>query len=312
MLIAPKQCGIRLAAFTMMKYPLIVFFCLPLCFNAQIIDNRKGNVFEDENYFNQEFLWTNKVRSIKGTVSIKRPQRTIEQRPDMFIYRFNEVGLLYQLDKISSVLHLVDSMTIIYKRNDLGEVELRTEQGNRGVYTKKFIYDREGNLERLDYSKAENTSGVKGEIATGTGITINSETFKYNKTSDTIVRKSCYNNYGLLYAHFITTQNHLGYVLSEKEEMVMTNRSRVKTYHYNDKGWLEEIRWTDENDQVQKKHLFYYDPFGNLLKLEKYRNSEMEQEIEVLYTETMLIEAILDQDMMTKAITITKFSYEFY
>ena len=106
-----------------------------LC-NAQIIDNRKGNVFEDENYFNQEFLWQNKIKSVQGSVSIKRPQRPIEQRPDVFIYRFNEVGLLTQLDKVSSVLHLVDSMTIEYKRNDLGEVELRTEKGNRGFFTK--------------------------------------------------------------------------------------------------------------------------------------------------------------------------------
>jgi len=92
----------------------------------------------------------------------------------------------------------------------------------------------------------------------------------------------------------------------------MSNLSKLKTYHYNEKGWLSEIHWLDEVGTVQRKHLFYYDPFGNLLKLEKYRGAEMEQEIEVLYTETMLIEAILDQDMSTKAITITKFTYEFY
>lgn len=299
-------------SFNKMRGLIIFCFLLPLAGLGQIIDNRKGNVFEEENYFNQEFLWTNKIKAIKGTVSIKRPQRTIDQRPDMFVYRFNEVGLLNQLDKISSVLHLVDSLTIEYKRNDLGEVELRTEKGNHGVYIKKFFYDKDGNLERQDYSKAENLSTTAKEIQTGQGITINSETFKYVVLNDTVLRKSCFNNYGLLYAHIITTKNKLGYLLSEKEEMVMSNRSKLKTYHYNDKGWLQEIKWSDENGSIQRRHVFYYDPLGNLLKLEKLRGNELEQEIEVLYTETMLIEAILDQDMSTKAITITKFAYEFY
>lgn len=295
-----------------MRILILFFSLLPIFGFSQIIDNRKGNVFEEENYFNQEFLWTNKIKAIKGSISIKRPQRAIDQRPDMFVYRFNEVGLLHQLDKISSVLHLVDSMTIEFKRNDLGEVEIRTEKGNNGVYIKKFFYDKDGNLERQDYSKAENIATTPKEIQTGQGIIINSESFKYINQNDTVVRKSCFNNYGLLYSNIITTKNKLGYLLSEKEELVMSNRSKLKTYHYNEKGWLSEIHWLDEVGTVQRKHLFYYDPFGNLLKLEKYRGAEMEQEIEVLYTETMLIEAILDQDMSTKAITITKFTYEFY
>jgi hypothetical protein len=282
-----------------------------LC-NAQIIDNRKGNVFEDENYFNQEFLWQNKIKSVRGSVSIKRPQRTIEQRPDVFIYRFNEVGLLTQLDKVSSVLHLVDSMTIEYKRNDLGEVELRTEKGNRGFFTKKFIYDKDGRVERLDFGKSENVSENAKELEAGSSIAINSESFKYLQQSDTVIRKSCYNNYGLLYSHIITTRNSLGYLLSEREELVMSNRSRSKNYYYNDKGWLDKIEWVEGGNQVAAKHLFYYDPLGNLLKFEKYKGEVMEQEVEVLYTEKMLIEAILDQDMYTKAITITKFTYEFY
>jgi len=197
-----------------MRILILFFSLLPIFGFSQIIDNRKGNVFEEENYFNQEFLWTNKIKAIKGSISIKRPQRAIDQRPDMFVYRFNEVGLLHQLDKISSVLHLVDSMTIEFKRNDLGEVEIRTEKGNNGVYIKKFFYDKDGNLERQDYSKAENIATTPKEIQTGQGIIINSESFKYINQNDTVVRKSCFNNYGLLYSNIITTKNKLGYLLS--------------------------------------------------------------------------------------------------
>ena len=45
--------------------------------HAQIIDNRLGNVFKEEMYFNQEFLWQNKIKTITGVTSIKRPNRGI-------------------------------------------------------------------------------------------------------------------------------------------------------------------------------------------------------------------------------------------
>ncbi|MEZ4799425.1 MAG: hypothetical protein R2809_06550 [Flavobacteriales bacterium] len=295
-----------------LKVFFIVFTAL-ICSssNGQIIDNRLGKAFSEEMYFNQEFLWQNKIKKITGVLSIKRPSRPIEQRPDVYVYKINQVGLLEELDKVTSVLHLVDSLTIQYKRNDLGEVELRTEQGNRGFYTKKFFYNKEGKVERLDYGKSENLSTQKGKLEAGQTITINSESYSYNHLSDTVVMKSCYNNYGLLYSNITTVINKLGYLVSEKEVIVMSNRSITQTYKYNEKGWLEEIV-IDSPPMSVKRQKYYYDELGNLLKMERYLGDEMIQEVEVLYTETMLIEAYLDHDIRSHDIIITKFTYEFY
>lgn len=291
---------------------LLLIICARELATAQIIDNRLGKAFSDEMYFNQEFLWQNKVKAITGVVSIKRPNRPIEQRPDISIYRFNDVGLLQQLDKVTSVLHLVDTLKIEYKRNDLGEVELRTEQGNRGFYTKKFFYNKEGKVERLDYGKSENISTQRGSLEAGQSITINSESYTYNQLNDTVLMKSCYNNYGLLYSHITTTTNGLGYLISEREDIVMSNRSTTQTYKYNEKGWLEEVSSENNNPDLTKGSKYYYDDLGNLLKLERYLGGKMTQEIEVLYTETMLIEAFLDHDVRSHDIVITKFAYEFH
>jgi hypothetical protein len=291
---------------------LAVLLCTVSIANGQIIDNRLGNAFEDEMYFNQEFLWQNKIKKITGTWSIKRPNRPIEPRPDIFVYHFSTVGLLEQLDKITSVLHLVDTLSIEFKRNDLGEVELRTEKGNKGFYTKKFIYNKEGKVERLDFGKSENISTEKGKLVPGQSITINSESFQYKDINASSIMKSCYNNYGLLYSHITTTKNDLGYLVSEKEEVVMSNRFTTKSYEYNEKGWMQSITWDNIDPTQIKKHQFYYDSLGNLLKLEKYKGKEMIQEIEVLYTETMLIEALLDHDVRSHDIQIIKFTYEFH
>ena len=39
---------------------------------SQIIDNRLGNALKEEMFFNQQFLWSNKVKTMTGTTSIKR------------------------------------------------------------------------------------------------------------------------------------------------------------------------------------------------------------------------------------------------
>ena len=99
-----------------LRYTLLpLFITLALCTvhvqsaNAQLIDNRIGNAFNEEMFFSQQFLWLNKIKSITGVVSVKRPNKPIEQRPDMSVYRFNEVGLMSRLDKVSSVKNLIDS-----------------------------------------------------------------------------------------------------------------------------------------------------------------------------------------------------------
>lgn len=290
----------------------IALFLSAILSTSQIIDNRRGNAFEEEMFFNQEFLWQNKIKSITGVTSIKRPQRPIEQRPDVSVYRFNSVGLLEELDKVTSVLHLVDSMTIKFKRNDLGEVEIRTENGSRGFYTKKFIYNKEGLLERTDFGKSENTSSTKGVLTAGQSVIINSETFEYNKIDALTLRKSCYNNYGLLYSHVTYKKNELGYMVSETEETVMSGRVSTKVYSYNEKGWISSIAWETMDASDQVKHLFTYDAIGNLLKLEKFKGTQLVQEIEVLYGSTMLIEAILDHDLQSRDILITKYTYEYH
>ncbi len=290
----------------------LVFLLSCILAPAQIIDNRRGNAFEEEMFFNQEFLWQNKIKTITGITSIKRPQRPIEQRPDVCVYKFNSVGLLEELNKVTSILHLVDSMTIQFKRNDLGEVELRTENGSRGFYTKKFIYNKEGLIERTDFGKSENTSTTKGVLTAGQSIVINSESFEYNRLDPLTLRKNCFNNYGLLYSSITYKKNDLGYMTSETEETVMSGRSTTKTYTYNEKGWISAIVFDNGSLENQPKHIFTYDPLGNLLKLEKFKGATLVQEIEILYTPTMLIEAVLDHDLQSRDILITKYSYEYH
>ena len=278
---------------------------------AQLIDNRIGNAFNEEMFFSQQCLWMNKIRSITGVVSVKRPNRPIEQRPDISVYRFNEVGLLTRMDKVTSVKNLIDSLTIKFNRNDLGTVELREETGTRGYYSTGFVYDEQGRLIRVEYGTAENISTVKNKLEPGRTITINAESVIWNGQENGVVRKSVYNNYGLHYSNWTITKNPKGFVENETEELIMSGRAKTKTYSYNDHGWISKVETSDNMSSGKKAQTFLYDALGNVQKVEYYDGKGMTREIEVLYSPTMLVEAFLDHNLESGDIVITKFTYEF-
>lgn len=278
---------------------------------AQIIDNRNGNAFREEIFFSQQFLWLNKIRSITGVISIKRPNRPIEQRPDLVVYRFNDVGLLQQMDKVSSVFNLVDSLSIRYHRNDIGEVYQKEETGNRGYLTTNYNYDEQGKLIRLDYGTAENISTNSGKLMPGQVITINSESFAWRDQQNGITNKSVYNNYGLHYSNWTISKNQAGYIETETEELIMSGKTTTRSYTYNEQGWVSAIQTKDNMSAMVKSQTFIYDKLGNLQKVNYFEDKSMIREIEVLYTKTMLVEAFLDHDLQSHDIIITKFSYEF-
>jgi len=280
--------------------------------SAQLIDNRNGNAFNEEMFFNQQFLWLNKIRNITAQVSVKRPGRPIEQRPDMAVYRFNEVGLMTRMDQVSSIKNLVDSLTIQFKRNDLGGIALREETGTRGYYSTGYVYDDHGKLIRVEYGTAENISTQKAKLEPGRTITINAESIMWTEQDNGVLRKSVYNNYGLHYSNWTIVKNPKGFVETETEELIMSGRTKTKSYVYNEHGWIAKIESSDNMSSGKKAQTFRYDDLGNVQKVEYFDGKNMTREIEVLYTSTMLVEAFLDHDLETGDIVITKFSYEYY
>jgi hypothetical protein len=295
----------------------IILFALVIALSSQIaigqiIDNSLGKVFQEEMYFNQQFIWQNKIKSITGIKSIKRPNRPIEARPDLIAFRFNQVGQLTSFDKISSVLHIVDSLQVIYHRNSLGDLEIKTEQGSKGYHTTQYHYDQQGRLDRLSYGKTENLSTVQGKLEAGQSILVNSETYEWQESEPGRMKKKNYNNYGLHYSNWTMIKNELGYIQSESEELIMSGRTTTKTYQYNEKGWISETTILDNQSNKSKREKFVYDELGNLKKVEYYSDTQLVREIEILYKPNLLLEAFLDHDISTDEVVITKFSFEYY
>ena len=280
--------------------------------NSQIIDNREGKAFQQEMFFSQEFLWQNKISNITGICQMKRTGKAIENRPDITVYHFNETGQLAKIDAVTSVLSLVDSTQIVFDRNELGLIQNRNELGRNGYATTAFFYDNKGRVERIDNSVSENKSIEKLKLVPGLSVTVNSESFKYSEPSALILRKESFNNYGLPYSIDLVYRDSAGFVTREEKELTLSGKSFIKQYTYNDKGWIAELSTIESstNNEI-KRETFQYDRIGNLTKVSYFTNSILQREIEILYTPTSFIEATLDQDMGSKDILITKYSYEF-
>jgi hypothetical protein len=280
--------------------------------NAQIIDNREGKAFQQEMFFSQEFLWQNKISTITGVCQMKRTGKSIENRPDITVYHFNETGQLAKIDAVTSVLSIVDSTQIVFDRNELGLIQNRNELGRNGYNTTAFFYDQKGRVERIDNSVSENKSIEKLKLVPGLTVTVNSESFKYSEPSGLILRKESFNNYGLPYSIDLVYRDSAGFVTREEKELTLSSKSFSKQYTYNDKGWIAQIATIESSsDKETKRETFQYDRIGNLTKVSYYSNAVLQREIEILYSPTSFIEATLDQDMGSKDILITKYTYEF-
>jgi hypothetical protein len=243
---------------------------------------------------------------------MKRTGKSIENRPDITVYHFNETGQLSKIDAVTSVLSMVDSTHIVFDRNELGLVQNRNELGRNGYTTTAFFYDHKGRVERIDNSVSENKSIEKLKLVPGLTVTVNSESFKYSEPSALILRKESFNNYGLPYSVDLVYRDSSGFVTQEEKELTLSGKSFAKQYTYNDKGWIAQISTVESSSNKEtKRETFHYDRIGNLTKVSYYTNSILQREIEILYTPTSFIEATLDQDMGSKDILITKYSYEF-
>lgn len=279
---------------------------------AQIIDNREGKAFQQEMFFSQEFLWQNKVSGITGVCQMKRTGKAIENRPDITVYHFNETGQLAKIDAVTSVLSIVDSTQIVFDRNELGLIQNRNELGRNGYATTSFFYDHKGRVERIDNSVSENKSIEKLKLVPGLTVTVNSESFKYTEPSGLILRKESFNNYGLPYSIELVYRDSAGFVTREEKELTLSGKSFSKQYTYNDKGWIAQISTIESSSNKEtKRQTFQYDRIGNLIKVSYYSNAVLQREIEILYNPTSFIEATLDQDMGSKDILITKYTYDF-
>jgi len=280
---------------------------------GQLIDNMKGAAFNSEMYFNETFLKLNRIENITVSFAMKRTGRPIENKPDLKIFSFNENGQLIKIDAITSILSKIDSSHIAIDRNELGLISQRTEASKRGFTSTLFEYDSKGNVIKTENKTSENESDDKLKLISGLQYSINSETYQYSEPDGMTLQKQCFNNYGLPFATNRVISEPSGYIVREENEQTIGGKSIHILYSYNEHGWISEKKSINPQkpETPIRQELFLYDKYGNLTGFKVYSNGKLIRDLEVIYTPTFFIDAVLDQDMSTKDILISRYTYQF-
>jgi len=293
---------------------LILFIFISCSFNAQILEINKP-LFNDDPFFNVEFIKANKVKSITGSRSTKKVQDIIRSKGLDYHYDFNPNGTLkQQISTFRSKENGKDTSVISYIYNKHNCLTTKRKNDHFGFYSQNYLLDSRNNIIKKTYCRDENLNSTKGNFELGKQYIIVSDSFSYQKASPKQSKKKFYNNYGKIYKEQINSYNEYGYLIEEYSIFIIGTRKSKITYGYDERGRVNLI--DDYSDIANNKKLtqkYTYDDLGNVLEINFFKDDHHTTIKQYVYNKkTMLLDAQLIQDVDTKLIRIIQYSYTFY
>jgi hypothetical protein len=291
----------------------LVILAFGLNSHAQILDINKP-LFSDFPFFNNEFIRTNKIKSITGSISSKKVKDIIRTKGLDYFYEFNENGTLKT--QLSSYIKvgLKDSSLISYTYNNKGNIAITRKSDSYGYYSYHYTYDSLDNIILQTYCRDENKFESKNKFELNKKYIIVSDSFSYQKLSDTQINKTFYNGYGKIFKVQRNYYNEYGYLIEEYSKFIIGNNKKKITYVYDEKGRLSKKHiYFDIAEDKKTTEIYSYDEIGNILDIKYLNNDTHTSTKQFLYDKkTMLLTAQLIQEIESKFIRIIQYEYQFY
>jgi hypothetical protein len=159
-----------------------------------------------------------------------------------------------------------------------------------------------------------NTEGLVTDIVLAdakTAKTISEEKFKYEVFTKYQYKKYWLNNEGLTYKYTVVDLNEKGRKEEERTRFIR-GASRETIYYSYQNGWLSEYSYNlKETTRRETKYILDYAENGDLLTMNEYTDGAFVTRFEYLYEDGLLI-AILQKNINSQQIKITKVKYTFY
>ena len=278
--------------------------------SAQMLDYSNGELFSEDPKFNAKFIKQNRIKSIKGYYSTKADYDRIRPTNNVYVYEFNNQGLLVKDYKIIRRDTIVRGYKYDLKHNI---IEL-LQSDQYGMHAYHFYYDSLNRIIKKEYRRNENKTGNRIDFKIGKSYIISAQTYSY-ENAEVGLKKYYYNSLGKVYQteFFYFDKNNYLY---KQESRSLTGVGSAKTsYTYNSKGLLKEkVKETRLNKKNTSRLSIEYDNFDNIMAQHYYRNGAYKTEHQFVYnSSTLLLSALLSRDIETNVITILKFSnYTFF
>lgn len=291
-------------------YNLHIIFFLFLVFGfqssmlqAQLIDNRYGNVFTDKPFFNFNTIKRHGIKSISGHfIHYKLGDRL--RKTDYFRkYAFNREGQLIEQQDFTLLNYENDTSYNRYKYDIQGYVIEFVHTDRNGSYGYFYKYDENSRLIHLEYRRKYGKHETQYNQELGEESIVYSEKSTYKEYPKQL-QQTVYNTHGIPYKDIFTYYNDDSLIVGVTERLRRTRETKITNYSYNKKNLIDTIRIRSNRQGVQEReYVFTYGDNKNLLKKEEFKEGQLITQYEVIYSDrTNLINDFLIQDVATNFI----------
>ena len=247
---------------------------------------------------------------MRGEFVYKKEGEVMKNTIYRYVYQFDNTGRLITKYETRTDDGTQDTtfMDYKYEGNRLSSIINRDKEGST---EKKFVFNPEGQIieeQSIRHFKGDSLQPERSTL-------LNTENFTYKKFSDRQEKKVVLNSYGLPYKEIISNYDANGYLIEEEEFFVTTYTRRIKTFEYNEHGYLATLKTkTAGQAGFDEEILFQYDEFGNISEKQIFKHGVFTTEIEFLYNDkSKLLTAIIIREVKTNFIMILRFKeYDYF
>jgi bifunctional DNA-binding transcriptional regulator/antitoxin component of YhaV-PrlF toxin-antitoxin module len=228
--------------------------------------------------------------------AIKKKGRIIRPAGTRTVYKFIN-------DTILSNIFYDDQNRIILKRSRSGD-----------YYDAYYYeYNEQGRIRKELHCRETNVSEDKKVFMLGVQHVLSLETFEYEFSSATQLRKKCLNDEGREYKKGIINFDDKGNKLSENYEFIVSWMHQENLYEYNAVNLVSRhIFISNISGEMKSERAFEYDKDGSLVTEKKMKDGVVQNEIGYLFDDVKLVKSHVDRDFKNASIGIVKYAYTFY
>lgn len=256
--------------------------------------------------FDATFIRLHRIKSIKGRVSVKRPNAPIKATNLYHVYNFDEQGRI-----TSSYADLGNQETLYreYFYNDKGLLFYQGIETSKSLSYTTYLMNAKGQIVEIDnFERLKDNMGIP--------MTVEGTVEKYDfEVTDSTKTRVIKNKAGTPFIKEVTFLSPDGKVLRVEKRYVATGEGTIQYYEYNLKGQLESIVSKTSKQKIEKeKFTFEYDDFGNLKVKKYFEKGELVKEVQYIVNEKSgLLTATIEQTGNNYNLQIVRFeTYEHY
>ncbi len=288
-----------------LKVFILVLILPNLCF-GQMISNELDCLDEATIVFNSEFIKRNKIKSIKGRVSVKKPRQAIRTTNLFTHYFFDENG------RVTSSFEQNDFGTVVWRKyvyNDKGYLIYQSVGGQWDFNYTTYLFD-----DSIRVVAKDEFARIGYNIVIPYTKEVSNESYSYLYKDSSLI-KTIKNHAGTPYMRHLLFFNDKGRISRQENRYIATNEGSICYFEYNTQGKVTLSNKVSSKQGLDiQKDQFAYDELGNLKEIKHFKKGVMILETQfIVNQETGLLSAILKQEGSSNNLKITRFqTYEYY